>query len=206
MYEWVDALYAQGSTNFVEAFNMAYAILEKHSPVNACHRSIMFLTDGIDTGDYTQEVHDAFIKRSGRTRVFTYSFGDNADETWPKKIACETEGIWYRVRDNENIANVMAKYYEFYASLMTSSSARWIEYWDSKTFQPLVANCRMTYRFDEEVTDLKMITGVTCVDLNLAIGVDMLRNKSDYPQFKKYSTNYFIILSICKKFDLVSKG
>ena len=103
----------------------------------------MFLTDGIDSGDYTQTRHDYFIDRSGRTRVFTFSFGDNADPTWPKAIACETGGIWYRVPDNGNIENTMAKYYEFYASLMRDSEARWVEYRDSATWQPLIAACRI---------------------------------------------------------------
>lgn len=149
MASWVDNLRANGNTNFVDAFEMAHAIMETHSKSNACHRSIMFLTDGQDSGDYTKRKHEAFVQRAGRTRVFTYSFGDNADETWPKRIACDTGGIWYKIPDNGNIANTMAKYYEFYASLMTGEEKRWVEYADAWTGVRLLASCRMTYTMDE---------------------------------------------------------
>jgi hypothetical protein len=34
---------------------------------------------------------------------FTYSFGDNADATLPKLIACELSGIWIKISNTDAV-------------------------------------------------------------------------------------------------------
>ena len=126
----IDRLEANGATNFHAAFDLTFASLERtirQESSSGCNVAVLFLTDGeITEGQGPAEViglvnlqRERIRQAYGRTTyVFTYSLGFDADVDVPKRIACETGGLWAQVDDavfGGDLIAAMAGYYKLFA-------------------------------------------------------------------------------------------
>jgi hypothetical protein len=125
-------LVAYGETNFYDAFELAFDLLEQsikaelHVP---CNSVILFLTDGEMTepkGIEETTVIDLVSNRLNTTMqatgkpvmLFTYSIGDTANiHTLPKQLACSTGelGVWTKIDDDTDLIESLNSYYRLFA-------------------------------------------------------------------------------------------
>lgn len=119
--------------NFTAAFAEAFETMIdscKGKDCSECEKIIVFVTDGTDSSEeyngglkasaisktierYQDEMKDATKKRIS---IFTYSLSEEADDSILKKIACENDGFWALIRDEDDITTVLKDYYLFLAS------------------------------------------------------------------------------------------
>jgi len=117
----IDDIYAGGSTNFYSAFEKAFNVLDdsiSQEHTSNCHKSVLFLTDGVMDTDYTKDqVSDLITSRNEGygAHIFTYSLGSSADVFIPKSIACDTGGLFTQIPDGADLAAAMSSYYKLYA-------------------------------------------------------------------------------------------
>jgi len=117
-------------TNFYDAFDTTFELIERtiqQESTSGCNVAVLFLTDGvISKGPGAQEVIDLVSSKATEIKskydrdlyLFTYSLGLAADTDVPKRIACETGGMWTQVEDavfGGNIVSAMASYYKLFA-------------------------------------------------------------------------------------------
>ena len=144
LLQLIDQLTAGGGTNFYSGFKMAFDTIrqsvETYELSAGCQRAILFLTDGennegLGANDLMTFIFNEtqYYTKTGRRPpvIFTYSFGSGADETLPKRIACETNGVWSRISDGGNLAGAMTAYYKYFAFGLSDSQnsnfAAWVE-------------------------------------------------------------------------------
>merc|ERR1740121_2631297 len=123
----------------------------------------MFLTDGesSDAVDYDR------IRRQATDNgafIFSYSLGSNADKEAPKRLACENRGVFYPVADQDDLADVMARYFEFFAQGQEICNANFEMYSHSASSEVLYGACRPMY---DRTAGNRNILGVSCLDVNL---------------------------------------
>jgi len=124
----IKGLNANGSTNFYDAFKMAFDTLDttiRSEATSGCNVAVLFMTDGeISEGLGAEEVIDLVNDRTDqistrynrKTTIFTFSLGQQADHTVTKSIACSTSGIWTPVADlTGDLVTAMSSYYKLYA-------------------------------------------------------------------------------------------
>jgi len=120
MKTWIEAnVFPKGGTNFKvgleRAFNMMMSSRSAHKS-SFCKGAVLFLTDGV--ADWTDEDSEQLIKLNNADygySVFSYALGDGADTTITKRIACEHRGLFYHVGDNDDLSDVMSKYYHYFS-------------------------------------------------------------------------------------------
>lgn len=133
---WVNALTAGGGTNFYIAMEAAFNLLDNSrrafpAKLSGCHTAILFLTDGHDSSP--EDVFKLLKTRNNLdidARLFTFALGDDADESAPRKMACEHRGIFTRVADTDNLQDAMARYYIYFATGVDSNVPRWSELYE----------------------------------------------------------------------------
>jgi hypothetical protein len=95
-------------SNFTEAFNTAFNVLENSTEIlSYCNIPVLFLTDGkiAELNTEKKENETAGLIRHlnkcieqltaiGRTIIFTYRLGKDADNNVLKRVTCKTGGIW----------------------------------------------------------------------------------------------------------------
>jgi len=142
----VDKLEAGGATNFYDAFNKAFDVLDastKQEFTVSCNTAILFLTDGVISPDVQpySAVYALVDQRLTASRLltgkpillFTYSISADEDvHEFPSNLACTTEyGIWSRIDDEDQIVNALSSYYLLFAlglgSDANSDFAAWVE-------------------------------------------------------------------------------
>ncbi|KAL3787479.1 hypothetical protein HJC23_001129 [Cyclotella cryptica] len=130
MMEQITSLTHSGGTNFYDAFKAAFDAIErtiKDELTTGCNAAILFMTDGtISTGpgeDETislvnQRIENLKTNFNQTTTIFTYSLGQEADDSVTKRLACETNGIWTPVDDlaDDDLIRAMSSYYKLFAS------------------------------------------------------------------------------------------
>lgn len=182
----VNNLQAGGSTNFYAGFKAAFDTMYQSVELTAgCQRALLFLTDGENNGSveadelmaYIKDQIQYFMSAGKRPPVFfTYSFGAGADETLPKRIACETNGIWSRINDGGNLAEAMAAYYKYFAfglsDLQNNDFVAWVEPYLFASGQGLGTSVSAPV-YDRSV-DPPVLAGVVGLDLSLAALQDAL--------------------------------
>ena len=127
----IKELVARGSTNFFDAFTLAFDMLDssisQESHVN-CNSAIIFLTDGEMTGPEGVSEADVMSLVQTRTNSFTASTGhplllftysvsqeDNV-HSFPSSLACSVEtGVWSKVTEFDQIVESLASYYFLFA-------------------------------------------------------------------------------------------
>jgi len=178
--QFIDDETPVGGTAFLGGLEMAGATFERayrNGHTSGCVRILLFLTDGQDTEGFKAEDADGIEGLEGVT-FFTYSFGnDIGDQSIMRKLACQHGGVWHPVPDGDDIATVMAKYYQLFAAGVNSAEARWVEYEDALTGMPLVAACFAVY---DRTGDTSLLHGVICVDVNLIVDLQGFKTKPGY--------------------------
>ena len=127
----IDGFEATGKTNFYDAFNAAFTVLENtiEQELHAdCNSAILFLTDGemtdppsIDETDVinlvTARLDDIAAASGNPVLLFTYSVSeDNGVHTFPKQLACSTDyGVWSKIVDASEIMDSLTSYYTLFA-------------------------------------------------------------------------------------------
>lgn len=174
VFTYIDNLGPSGGTNFNAAFQKAYDIFENSTTVgtntSGCLKAILFLTDGESTLDL-----DLLKQKSAELGfiVFSYALGNGADSEVTQSASCDSGGISYIVPDGGNLSNIMASYYEYFASGIKDLNPRWLQYNDFITNDDLLSSCAALY-------DENKFKGVSCMDINLILDLTTLQNKSDY--------------------------
>jgi len=174
---WLSDLYPLGGTDFRAGLSKAFNVIDASSTSSSqCNRLMLFLTDGIDGSGLDVAEVEAMNKK-GYT-IFTYSFGNDADKTLPKQIACENKGIWYHVPDGANIGDAMSKYYTYYVEALSSQKQiRWTMYEEISTKNELITGCLPAY--DRSTSPVRLL-GVACMDMSIVIGVAEFKKKPDF--------------------------
>ena len=120
MKAYVNGLYTGGSTNFYDAFDEAFDLIDASTTyeyTSNCHTAILFLTDGEMSTGTASQVYNLINQRNAAydATVFTYSLGSGADDVIPKQIACETGGLWAGIPDGNDLSSYMTGYYKLLA-------------------------------------------------------------------------------------------
>ncbi|KAL3827394.1 hypothetical protein ACHAXA_003128 [Cyclostephanos tholiformis] len=150
MINAIDDLEPDGITNFTNAFEAAFDVLEysiRNEMSSNGNIAILFMSDGRITelpnnreektaetdriiglvNDRTQQL--AAIDR--KTILFTYSVGDASSLDVGKRIACDTGGIWTPVDNYGEIEGKMSSYYKLFALGLGGQESRddivWVE-------------------------------------------------------------------------------
>ncbi|KAL7565258.1 hypothetical protein ACA910_014553 [Epithemia clementina (nom. ined.)] len=127
----ISRLEAQGGTNFMEAFDKAFDILNASIPNDAtvnCNTAIVFFTDGEMTqpeGVAEQDVIeliDSRIQKTGASLnqpifLFTYSVPGTSSEIneFPSQLACSVpNGVWSKIEDERKIVESLSSYYKLF--------------------------------------------------------------------------------------------
>merc|ERR1719253_1711588 len=101
-------------------------------------------------------------------------------------MACQNEGFWYEIPDAEsqNLGKYMSDYFMYFGSAKESTEVRWVQYTDATSGgTELLGGCLATYDKTPGITHISLM-GVVCMDMNVLLSMDELRDKSDYKRFK----------------------
>ena len=167
--EFISTIFPTGYTNFQDAFNKTFLLFEntaKLNKINSCSNNvIIFMTDGkINRGGEEAGIINMIKKENVKynATIFSYSFGEYADEVIPKKIACMTNGFWQRVNDGENLGKTMAIYYKFLAAGIENKKPIITEpYIDHYGIGLITTMAKAVYNKD------KVLLGVIGIDVSL---------------------------------------
>ncbi len=151
----INSLEAGGTNNFTNAFNETFNILHNsipngHTAARECNVAIILLSEGSlpeqsqddlvqATDELTEFVQDGvdnfkatYFDRN--VTIFTYTLGDESNVDVMKRIACNTNGIWTHISDNEseNLISAMGAYYKLFASGLAADNSyedfvAWVE-------------------------------------------------------------------------------
>ena len=129
--EEINKLEANGSTNFLDTFNVTFELLENSVDVEravSCNTAILFLTDGEMTNpegvqestvvDLVNNGIDQLKEELGHSVIlFTYSISENEKvHEFPKQLACSTgDGIWSLVSDENEILESLKSYSDLFS-------------------------------------------------------------------------------------------
>lgn len=224
MTSWLDDQHSNGGTNFRVGFQRVSKVLansRKEGRTSGCVQTVLFLTDGKDTSGFLPS--DISTMDMDGVVILTYSFGEEADDRLPRQIACQSGGIWYPVKQKDQIEDTMANYYSLFAVGIDSDTVRWVEYTDMITGTQLLAGCLPAY---DRSQSIPVLIGVSCMDINVIISLDTLYMKPTYQEMRdkmagvtkkcptiKYAENTLQQLrmtvsekSVCKACDLTDEG
>ena len=142
----IDELEADGITNFTNAFETAFDVIEnslENEDSSTGNIAILFMSDGRikETGPSEEKVKETesvinFIneRRANIDRkvvMFTYSVGDASELDVGKNISCNTGGIWTPVNSYREIDGAMSSYYKLFALDLSGKDSRdnvvWVE-------------------------------------------------------------------------------
>ena len=194
----INSIEANGVTNFYDAFDKTFTVLsnsfsneEYAAAGSGCNVAVIFLTDGAiaeykegqELEDETERVISLVQNRteelnanfSRKTTIFAYSVGDQSDTDVMKKIACNTNGIWTHISDDEinetdNLITKMGAYYQLFASGLGAGEnnedfVAWVEPYVYKSDGKLGTTVSVPV-FDRSITP-HLFLGVVGVDVYL---------------------------------------
>ena len=167
----VDAMVAEGATNFSAGFLTAFDVLERsveRELTADCSRAILFLTDGYNTADSNPltVIAQRQAKRPEKVRIFTYSMGTEADHALPQQIACDNGGIWALMSNGEDPLTHMSRYYQYLAAGVHSGLPRWTTpYEDAFGLGTLVTVAAAAY---DRSGSVPVFIGVVGIDVRLS--------------------------------------
>jgi Mg-chelatase subunit ChlD len=129
----IKSLEADGVSNYYDALDRTFRVLsdsfnneEYAAAGSGCNVAVIFLTDGQELEDETERVIALVQNRteelnanfSRKITIFVYSVGDVSDTDVMKKVACNTNGIYTHISDDESadLITKMGAYYQLFAS------------------------------------------------------------------------------------------
>jgi len=197
----------RGGTDFSIAFAASFKLLaqsQAERKTSGCQSAILFMTDGQDQSGFDVKSLMREQKRlKQNTVIFTYAFGTGASTYLPKQIACAHKGAHHYIPDDGDIGATMAKYYTYFAAGIRSTSARWVTYADAGTGVELMAACLPSYHNRGQGEDrIFTLLGAGCVDINMLIDLDRLRQLPEWPEFEK---DVHQRTAKCAKYSLTNK-
>lgn len=185
MQNWaLQRIRAGGGTNFEAGMGQAMDLIQ--SSVDAgmtsmCEKAILFLTDGVAA--YSESAYTSTQQAATRNGVvlFTYALGSGADHTVTKRLACENRGVFYAVPDGGDLAGIMSKYFEYFATGNEACQPSWVKYEDGAgTGADLYAGCMAIY---DRSGAIPQLLGTSCMDANLVASIEDLRSNENWDQF-----------------------
>jgi len=174
-----------GLTNFRMAFEEAFRIMKDSvmaKRTSMCQKALMFLTDGEDN-DFSDS-HYAYVRQKvveQDVTIFSYAIGDGADDTVAKRLACENRGVFYKVSDSDDLAEIMSKYFEFFIQGQEVCSTSFVKYAAAGNGQTLRSACMPMY--DRTKDTERSLLGVSCLDVDLIEKVSDLQQQSGWNHF-----------------------
>lgn len=142
----IDQLTARGGTNFEDAFNTAFDILDLSVDDELavdCNTVMLFLTDGVTnkpSEEIIESVNSRFTVSQQKLRnkpiyIFTYSITGGSEDVaeLPSQLACAfpSSGIWTNIDFPEDIVDSLANYFKFFAlglgSDINEDFVAWVE-------------------------------------------------------------------------------
>lgn len=174
--EAIDALEAEGQTNyqgaFTKGFNMLHAAQndEYGAPCSNGENIFLFLTDGDPTVGYDDSTdlinHIEDQRNTDDITLFTYALGNVVNTSILYDLACEYSGIMFEITDtssDSNLATVMRNYYSYVSEGVTISSPVWTEpYEDAFGFGRMVTVSMPIYYTEGGI---RRILGVAGIDV-----------------------------------------
>jgi len=120
--KWVQGMNEGGGTDFVAGFETAFELVDRSSSKgysNGCHTTYVFLTDG----EAPSPASTIMQRKSSGTAAadehyFIISLGSGTDTSMLKELACEIEGVFIPVEDNDEVSlkRAMTSYVSYFAS------------------------------------------------------------------------------------------
>merc|ERR1719191_173374 len=191
MIAWVtgDDIYPAGKTDYELAFKTAMKSIEDSQRARRstkCNSVILFMSDG----DITQGKKGQDLLAEVRTlnhgdlgaKIFTFAIGDSVKDPVLKQLACQHNGIWWRVPDGGNLGDKMASYLKYFAATVSVDRVKWHQYKFFSTGQMGISGCLPVY---DNSKPMRTLFGVTCVDMNLYTDMNEVEKKPDWPLFQK---------------------
>jgi len=161
-----------------------------------CQKALMFLTDGEDYGfdDYAS-IKEKALKSDAY--IFSYALGDNAAATVAKRLACENRGVFYPVSDDADLAQIMARYFEFFAQGQEICHANFVKYSHTASGNTLYGACQPLY--DRTQAGQRSMLGVSCLDVNLISDISEAKKQAGWNHFVCQASD---ISKTCRSVDL----
>lgn len=188
--DWVAELYPAGKTNYEAALKKAFLTIEnsrKEGRSSRCNALVLMMSDGDVTEGKKDNELLAHVKKINHAdiaaKIFTYSFGTDVSQTTLKRIACQSQGIWYSIPDGGDLGAAMAGYYVYFAATSDVDRVKWYQYTFSSTGKVGISGCLPVY--DNTAGRVKQLFGVTCVDMNVFANVEELMERKDFGIFAK---------------------
>ena len=75
----------------------------------------------------------------------------------------------------------MASYYEYYVAAQDTCNVIWIEYLDAITGKLLLTGCTAIHDYTDPFR--RELLGVTCLDLNVVVPLELIKTCSEYQSF-----------------------
>lgn len=170
----LNALVPDGSTNMEAGLVSGMRLFSANTEhTSNCQRALLFLTDGIAT---VGAVDEALLKRVREdnlydTVIFSYSLGSNADHVLPKKLACDTNGVWSFINDGGSLIDEMSQFYEYFAALSQHDDVVWVEPYEDASGAGILTTASLAVFAESN------LIGVVGVDLLIA---DLERIEPNY--------------------------
>ena len=115
MIEYVGWFVASGSTDFKNAYAQVEKMLSLGTD-GGCSNVILFMTDGeADFEEVDYENLSLLINRRNAL-LFTYALGSGANVVAPRRMACENNGVFFRIEDGGDLGGAMSSYYTYIAA------------------------------------------------------------------------------------------
>ncbi|CAH1961436.1 unnamed protein product [Acanthoscelides obtectus] len=120
----VEKLQADGSTNIMDALKTALTIINKnHEESKRNQPIIVFLTDGEATSGETNNeniISTITELNSGKTPLFSLSFGDGADRSFLQKISLKNNGFARHIYEGADASLQLEEFYKSISSPLLS--------------------------------------------------------------------------------------
>ena len=181
---WIDTnVFAGGGTSFYEPMLEALDMIDADP---GCSNVVLFLTDG--EASFTEDNYNTVASRVQTNDVvlFTYALGSGADSTIMKRIACDNDGLFYAVSDNADLGSVMSSYYAYYAASISNTGVRWANFLEAATGTDIYAACTPLYDTTDASSEVSVIFGVSCIDINVVANMDDLKARAGWSDMLAY--------------------
>ena len=180
MVRFIDKLKAVGATRFYGGFDLAFRTFDASDlddKSSSCNRAILFLSDGVMNDDNNKLLtlikseRAKYVTKSKHPPIlFTYSFGAEADDSVPKQIACDNDGIWAKISDGGDLAKSMGAYCKYFAyglsAKINEGFVAWVEPYEFSTGVGIgISASAPVY---DRIIDPPVLLGVVGIDINFA--------------------------------------
>jgi von Willebrand factor type A domain len=185
LIELIENLQIGFQTNFLDAFDLAFNVLEDSVFLEqqACASSrsntaILFFTDGAmdvpstNTTPVTELINRRIANLSDRLNIV--SAGDTEIDIFPSEIACAVpQGVWSKILSEEEIVDSLLSYHKLFAlGLADSNFTAWVAPYACFTGNTLCTSVAVPVY--DRTTDPPRFLGVVAIDFGLTALISAL--------------------------------